>query len=67
LSKKMQDAWFSFARTGDPGCESLGKWEPYCGNRATMILGRDCRMENAPYEEERAIWDTFEMLFTMPI
>ncbi len=67
LSGKMQDAWIAFARTGDPGCESLGKWEPYCGNRTTMIFGRNSRIEKAPYEEERAIWDTFDMLFTMPI
>lgn len=67
LSRKIQDAWFAFARNGDPSCESLGKWEPYCENRATMILDRDCKMENAPYEEERAIWDTFDMMFTMPI
>ncbi|MFC1838907.1 carboxylesterase/lipase family protein [Thermodesulfobacteriota bacterium] len=67
LSRKMQDAWIAFALTGDPSCESLGKWEPYCDNRTTMIFDRDCRIENAPYEEERAIWDTFDMLFTMPI
>lgn len=67
LSRKMQDAWFAFARTGDPSCESLGKWEPYCENRTTMIFDMECRIEQAPYEEERAIWDTFDMLFTMPI
>ena len=67
LSRKMQDAWFAFARTGNPSCESLGKWEPYCENRTTMIFDKECRIEQAPYEEERAIWDTFDMLFTMPI
>ena len=67
LSRKMQDAWFAFVRTGDPSCESLGRWEPYCGNRTTMIFDRECRIEQAPYEEERAIWDTFDMIFTMPI
>jgi len=30
-------------------------------------LGKECRLENAPNEEERAVWDTFEMLFTKPI
>jgi para-nitrobenzyl esterase len=67
LSGKMQDAWFSFARTGDPSCESIGTWEPYCEYRTTMVFDRECRIEQAPYEEERAIWDTFDMLFTMPI
>ncbi len=67
LSYKMQDAWFAFAQTGDPSCELLGKWEPYGDNRTTMLLDKECRLENAPYEEERAIWDTFDMLFTKPI
>ncbi len=67
LSRKIQDAWLAFARTGNPSCESLGKWEPYGSRRATMILDRACRIEYAPYEEERSIWDTFDFLFTMPI
>ena len=67
LSRKIQDAWLAFARTGNPSCESIGKWEPYGNSRTTMILGKQCRLEDAPYEEERSIWDTFEMLFTKPI
>jgi para-nitrobenzyl esterase len=67
LSRKIQDAWLAFARTGNPSCQSLGKWEAYGESRATMILDRTCRLEYAPYEAERSIWDTFEMLFTKPI
>jgi para-nitrobenzyl esterase len=67
LSHKIQDAWTSFARTGNPSCTSLGQWEPYGDYRTTMILDKECRLEDAPYEEERAVWDTFEMLFTKPI
>ncbi len=67
LSRNIQDAWIAFARTGNPSCESIGKWKPYGDNRTTMILDKVCRLENAPYEEERSIWDTFEMLFTKPI
>ena len=67
LSAKIQDAWASFARTGNPSCSSIGKWEPYGAGRATMILDTSCRMEVAPYEAERSVWDTFEMLFTKPI
>ncbi|MBI2850946.1 MAG: carboxylesterase/lipase family protein [Chloroflexi bacterium] len=54
----MQDAWLAFARTGDPSCESLGEWPLYGDTRETMILGEDCRVEAAPYEEERRIWDS---------
>jgi para-nitrobenzyl esterase len=67
LSQKMQDAWAAFARTGNPSCKSVGQWDPYGNCRATMILDKECRLEDAPYEEERAVWDTFEMLFTKPI
>jgi para-nitrobenzyl esterase len=67
LSQKIQDAWTAFARTGNPSCKSIGKWDPYGDCRNTMILDKECRLENAPYEEERAVWDTFEMLFTKPI
>jgi para-nitrobenzyl esterase len=67
LSQKIQDAWAAFARTGDPSCQSVGNWAPYGDRRTTMILNKECRLEDAPYEEERAVWDTFEMLFTKPI
>jgi para-nitrobenzyl esterase len=67
LSRKIQDAWVAFARTGNPSCDSVGIWEPYGNSRTTMILDKTCHPENAPYEDERSIWDTFEMLFTKPI
>jgi para-nitrobenzyl esterase len=67
LSRNIQDAWTAFARTGNPSCESIGKWLPYGNSRTTMILDKQCRLEDAPYEEERGVWDTFEMLFTKPI
>ncbi|MBN2318126.1 MAG: carboxylesterase/lipase family protein [Acidobacteria bacterium] len=67
LSHKMQDAWIAFARTGNPGCESLGSWEPYGERRNVMVLDKECRLETAPYEEERRVWDNFEMPVTKPI
>ncbi len=67
LSRCIQEAWLSFARTGDPTCEAIGTWPPYCDKRATMILDKECRIEEAPYEEERGAWDDFGMVFTKPI
>jgi para-nitrobenzyl esterase len=67
LSRKIQDAWTAFARTGNPSCPGLGEWKPYGDGRNTMILDRDSRLEKALYEEERSIWDTFEMPITKPI
>lgn len=56
LSEKMQDAWTSFARSGDPSCPSLGNWKTYDDRRETMMLGKDCRLVDAPYDEERQAW-----------
>jgi para-nitrobenzyl esterase len=64
LSQNMQDAWIAFARTGDPSCESTGSWLPYGEHRLTMILGKDCYLEEAPYEEERSAWDSIPDVFT---
>jgi para-nitrobenzyl esterase len=58
LSRRMQFAWISFARTGNPGHERLPEWKPYdVDSRATMLLGRDCHAERAPLEQERKLWE----------
>jgi para-nitrobenzyl esterase len=57
LAKCIQDAWLAFAHTGDPSCESIGKWPVYGKKRMTMILDKNCHVEAAPYEEERQAWD----------
>lgn len=58
LAARMQDAWIQFARTGNPSHPGLGTWPPYePGRRATMILDRECRVEYAPLEAERAFWE----------
>jgi len=67
LSRKIQDAWIAFARTGNPTSASLGSWEPYGESRTVMVLDRECRLEKAPYEEERRAWDSFEMTYTKSI
>jgi len=58
LSANMQDAWVTFARTGNPGCKSLGEWPRYGDGRSTMIFDRNSRLEKAVYEQEREIWET---------
>lgn len=64
LSEKMQDAWLAFARTGDPSCESLGKWLPCGSRRNTMILGNETHQQEAPYDEERRAWEKIPDFFT---
>ncbi len=54
LSAKMMDAWIAFARNGDPGHGGLEAWSPYdTERRATMQLGGECKLEEAPQETER--------------
>jgi para-nitrobenzyl esterase len=64
LSETFQDAWTSFARTGNPSCAALGDWAVYGDGRMTMILDTQCRLEPAPYEEERQAWDVVGDLST---
>lgn len=58
LAERMQDAWIAFARTGRPQHAGLPAWPGYdASSRHTMILDRQCRVETAPREPERAFWD----------
>ncbi len=57
LSRNMQEAWVAFARMGDPSGSGIGLWPPYGDRRTTMILGKECRLWEAPYEDERRAWD----------
>ena len=57
LAKAMGDAWVAFARNGDPSTDSL-PWPRFeAEHQRTMILDRDCRMEELPREAERRCWD----------
>lgn len=52
LADRMQDAWLSFARTGDPG------WPAYERSaRPTMQLGDSCELVADPMAAERLAWD----------
>jgi para-nitrobenzyl esterase len=58
LSRLMMAAWIAFARTGDPNHEALGGWAVYDRQRrATMVFGRESGVQDAPFEEERSVWD----------
>jgi para-nitrobenzyl esterase len=54
LADKMSTAWATFARTGNPNNKLLPNWTPFTTTeRATMILGNDCKLVNDPNKEER--------------
>ena len=48
LMEKMRDAWIGFAKTGNPGVDSLPKWQAYTHEHpATMIFDTQCRCEES--------------------
>ena len=58
LADRMQKAWLAFARSDDPNHRDLPSWPRYdAARRATMLLGEQCRVEDAPHEEERRACD----------
>jgi len=58
LSNAIVDAWTAFARSGDPSHPGVGSWPAYERSaRRTMILGEKCRVEDAPLEARRAVWE----------
>jgi para-nitrobenzyl esterase len=58
LAVQMQDAWLAFARSGDPGCASVGTWTGYTeARRPTMVFGANTKLEDAPRDQERRAWD----------
>ncbi len=57
LSRNIQEAWAAFARKGDPSSAGVGSWPRYGDRRTTMILDKECRLSEGPYEDERRAWD----------
>jgi para-nitrobenzyl esterase len=59
LAQHMMDAWLAFAKRGEPSHPGIGSWPAYSvAERQTMIFGRRCGAARAPFEEERAVWET---------
>jgi para-nitrobenzyl esterase len=60
LSDRIQAAWFAFMRTGTPQHPGLPHWPAFDGmDRSTMILDRDCTVQNDPRNDERKAWAGF--------
>jgi len=57
LSDAMQDAWISFARTGDPNHKGLPEWPVYePAHRATMIFNTKSKVVDDPDPERRELF-----------
>jgi para-nitrobenzyl esterase len=59
LATAMQDAWLSFARSGQPASDALPGWPRYdTERRATMVLGAEISVADDPAGAERRAWET---------
>jgi para-nitrobenzyl esterase len=65
LSQDMQDAWLAFARHGDPSHAGIGEWRVWDATvRRTMIFGARSGLEDAPRDEELALFGQYRPLHT---
>jgi para-nitrobenzyl esterase len=56
LSRRMMEAWLSFAHGGDPSTDEL-PWPTFdAERRATMVFDEQSRVEDAPLDDERRAW-----------
>jgi para-nitrobenzyl esterase len=57
LADTMSSVWAAFARHGRPDHPSIPAWPAYdADHRATLILDKECRIENDPRGKERQLW-----------
>jgi para-nitrobenzyl esterase len=57
LSAKMAGTWAAFAHTGKPDHPAIPHWPAYTlERRATLVLDENCRIEDDPGGETRALW-----------
>ena len=55
LADTVQDMWVNFARTGDPGTETI-TWQTYNSQtRMTMVLGEEVHMESGIKDGQRKL------------
>jgi para-nitrobenzyl esterase len=58
LSEKMMDAWIAFAHSGNPNNKNIPTWPSYDSDkRSTMFIGKEFKMVEKPFEEEREAWE----------
>lgn len=57
LSQRIASTWTAFARNGKPDNEAIPHWAAYTvADRATLVLDRECRIENDYGRETRVLW-----------
>jgi para-nitrobenzyl esterase len=59
LCERVQDAWVSFARDGQPHAAGLPDWPPCdATSQPTMMLDVDCEVAQDPLAPVRSLWAT---------
>ena len=57
----MSEMWATFARTGHPGAKGQPSWPAYTPQkRATMMIDTQCKVEENPFGQELALWDSLK-------
>jgi para-nitrobenzyl esterase len=57
LSSRIAATWTAFARTGKPDNPAIPHWSSYmASDRATLVLGRECRVQQDYGRETRLLW-----------
>jgi para-nitrobenzyl esterase len=63
LAGRMQRAWTTFARTGEPSDGTGSRWEPWDPvHRPTMVFGPMGGPVHGPRDEELAVWEAVDPL-----
>jgi len=57
IADQMSEAFLAFARTGDPNCKAIPKWEPYAlPRRQTMVFNVPTALVDDPRGAERKLF-----------
>jgi para-nitrobenzyl esterase len=57
MADRMSEAFVAFARTGDPNCKAIPRWEPYdLTRRQTMVFDTATRLVDDPRGAERRLF-----------
>ncbi|PZQ59981.1 MAG: carboxylesterase [Phenylobacterium zucineum] len=57
MADQMSEAFIAFARTGDPNCKAVPRWEPYAvPRRQTMVFDIPSRLVDDPRGGERRLF-----------
>jgi para-nitrobenzyl esterase len=58
MADQMSEAFLAFAKTGDPNCAAIPRWEPYAlPRRQTMVFNTPSQLVDDPRGAERRLFE----------